>query len=158
MKKKLFVVSLMCLLVAGGLFLAGCEDVWEVAADPNSAVNVGAEAADKVLPVVAVAAAAAGAAGLPWAPIILLVTNVLSALLLVYKNHQKNVTADKYENVRVTTEAIVDAITEVSKVKHEGGTVGGVVKAKIEEKLKDKDAYLIGKIVIDTLKAKKLPG
>lgn len=146
MKKKWIVALVLCLLVAG------CEDVAQMVVDPNSGLNVGVDAVSEVLPAVTIGATTAAGSGVPWAPVVLLVTNIAAGLIAAYKNHQKNVTEDKYENVAVTTKAIVDAVEAVSEIKHEDTTVGDIIKAKVEDKLKDKDYYLIGKIVIDTLK------
>lgn len=150
--KNLIVALLLCLLVAG---VAGCELAGQVV-DPNSSLNVAVDTAAKIAPAVAAGAGAAAAAGFPWAACVLLVTNIVSVAIGVYKNHQKNITIgeqdSKYNNTKVTTKAIVEAIEAVGEIDHEDTTVGDIIKEKVEEKLKDKDYYLIGKAVITALK------
>ena len=154
-KTKMLIV-MVCLLVAGCLFITGC-DLWQQAADPNSGLNVGVDTTSAVVPIIAGAAVAAAVAGFPWAATVLLVTNIVSVVIGTYKNHRKNIVIgeqnEKYTNTKVTTKAIIEAIEAVGAVEiNGGGTVSDVVKTKVEEKLKDKDAYLIGKAIITALK------
>jgi hypothetical protein len=97
------------------------------------------------------------ATGNPIAIPALAISSLLSVLAGVYTNlrkKQKLVEADdKYEQTRLITEAIVQAIEESAGVKvGDDDTLGNVVKAAVEEKLKDKDAYLVGKAIISALK------
>ena len=154
MKTKIMIMMLLCMSFA---FL-GCNELIQEAADPNSGLNVGVDAVSNIIPAVAAGAGAAAAAGLPWAAIVLLATNVVSVVIGTYKNHRKNIVIDEqdelYINTKVTTRAIIEAIEDVGGMTVSGGseTVGDVIKGKVEEKLKDKDYYLIGKAIITALK------
>ena len=135
----------------------GCNELIQEVADSNSGLNVGVDAVSNIIPAVAAGAGAAAAAGLPWAAIVLLATNVVSVVVGIYKNHRKNIVIDEqdelYINTKVTTRAIIEAIEDVGGIKvSEEETIGGIIKGKVEEKLKDKDYYLIGKAVITALK------
>jgi hypothetical protein len=106
------------------------------------------------------------ATGNPIAVPALALSGILSVVAGIYTNlrkKQKLVAADdKYENTLLITEAIVKAIEETGVIKVGGvtlrgepATIGGIIKDKVESKLKDKDAYVIGKAIITALKARE---
>jgi hypothetical protein len=99
------------------------------------------------------------ATGNPLAVPALALSTILSIFAGVYTNMRKKqelvVADDKYNQVRIITEAIIQAVEETAKVKlydDTGDTVGSVVKAAVEERLRDKEAYVIGKAIISALK------
>lgn len=96
--------------------------------------------------------------GTPLAVPALAVSTILTAIAGVYTNmrkKQKLSEADsKAEQAAIVTASIIEAIEQVSNVKIDDkeDTIGNVVKAEVEEKLKDNDIYLIGKAIIAALK------
>lgn len=99
--------------------------------------------------------------GNPIAVPALAISGILSVIAGVYTNmrkKQKLVAADdKYNQALIVTEAIVKAIeaTASLKIADSKDTIGDIVKAKVEEKLDDKDAYIIGKAIITALKERE---
>lgn len=98
------------------------------------------------------------ATGNPIAVPALALSSILSIFAGVYTNMRKKQKLagadDKFEQSKIVTEAIVLAIEETSRVKLGDGedTIGNVVKAAVEERLRDKEAYIIGKAIIAALK------
>ena len=155
-KFKIVLVGVVILLCS----LMGCEGLFQEVVDPNSGLNVGVDITSEIIPAIAIGATTAIATGLPWAAIVLLVTNVASVIVGVYKNYRKNIIIGEqdslYINTKETTKAIIEAIEDVGGITTPGATggdtIGDVVKNKIEEKLKSKDYYLVGKAIITALK------
>jgi hypothetical protein len=61
---------------------------------------------------------------------------------------------DKAAQAKVVTESIILAIEEVTEVpiSNTGATIGDLVKEKVEKNLRDNDAFLIGKAIIEAMK------
>lgn len=155
--KKWIVLLVLCIL------LIGCEDVARNVADPNSSLNVAIDKIAEIAPVVGTGASTATSV-FPWAATVLLVTNVVTAVIAVYKNRRKDVVIGgqndeideqsgvideqdaMYANLTTTSKAIVDAVEALPD------EAKAVVKRCVEEKLKDNDFYKIGKAVISGLK------
>lgn len=156
MKQKILMWSVLLLL-----FVAGCGEFNRQVVDPNSGLNQAVTTVEHVAPVVG---AGAAASGLPIGWIVASVAGALSSLIAVYKNHQKKLIIDKdidYENglnedlanIEITTSSIVDAIEAVANAEmKDGKLLGDVVKARVENELKDNEAYRVGKAIIAGLK------
>ncbi len=149
MNKKIFVTIILLLL------LAGCGELQYQIADPNSTVNAIVKNVEEVAIVAIDAAPVLGSHGLMLGALVSAITVAIG----VYKNYRKNVTIgeekDKYSTIEEATRAIVEAIDDISSMKigtHPENTVGGVVKSRIADKLKDAGIYSVGKAVISGLK------
>lgn len=100
------------------------------------------------------------ATGNPYAVPALAGSTLLSIIAGAYTNMRKKQklaeAGDKAEQTKVVTESIVKAIEDAQGVviNENGDTVGSVVKEKVEKNLRDNDAYLIGKAIIEAMKEK----
>jgi len=154
----LLVVLVVLILLLIIVSQQGCsnEELLKAVADPNSAINKTATAIERTAPVIGAGARATGA---PWGAVVGLVSTIIATVAGVYNNYRKKLVIkgkDKdLENIRVTTQAIVEAIEKVSDVPFKDNqTIGDVVKQKVKSELEDKKAYAIGKMIITTLKTK----
>ena len=141
MKKCIVIVSL---IIVG---LAGCQ-ILDNLFDPNTAtiIQQGTEAVGSV----------ATATGMPWGWMIITAGSIFSACATAYRNYRnKGQAADKYQEIEITTQAIVRAIESVANVTTtDGKTVGDIVKAEVKNKLEGQRWYGIGKAIITGLKNK----
>jgi hypothetical protein len=143
---------LMSLIVSASLFLGGCA-VLDQAMIPEE----GQIKSDTVVMVEAVAKGMA-ATGNPYAVPALAGSTLFAIIAGAYTNMRKKQKLadadDKALQAAIVTESVVKAIEEAAKVKvgKKGDTVGSLLKAKVEKNLRDNDAYLMGKAIIDAMK------
>jgi len=146
--KKIVFAALFVLLIAG------CDSLTRSVADPNSSLNTAVNTVGGIAPAVG---AGATATGTPIGMLIGLITTIVATVIGVYNNHKKKIVIggkdSELNNITTTTKAIVDAIEALSDIPvGSGETIGDVVKSKVSENLKDKEAYKIGKAIIAGLK------
>jgi primosomal protein N' len=112
---------------------------------------------DTVVMVEAVAKGMA-ATGNPYAVPALAGSTLFAIIAGAYTNMRKKQKLadadDKALQAAIVTESVVKAIEEAAKVKvgKKGDTVGSLLKAKVEKNLRDNDAYLMGKAIIEAMK------
>jgi hypothetical protein len=142
---------IMSMVLTVALFIGGCATL-----DKAMIPEEGQVKSDTVRVVEAVAVGLAST-GNPYAVPALAGSTIFAVIAGAYTNMRKKQKLadanDKAEQAKIVTESIVMAIEEVTKVPvGSGGTIGTVVKEKIEKNLRDNDAYLIGKAIIEALK------
>lgn len=151
MKKLVFYIVLAAAVL---LTVAGCEQVAQSVADPNSGLNQAVDTINSVVPVVG---SGAMATGTPWGAIVGLAATIIATVTGVYNNHRKKVVIDEkdahIQNTETATKAIIEAVEELKIVElKDGTTLGDTVKEAVKARLQDKDFYKIGKAVISGLK------
>jgi uncharacterized lipoprotein NlpE involved in copper resistance len=141
---------IMNMVLAVALFIGGCA-VLDQALVPEE----GKIKSDTVRVVDAVAVGLA-TTGNPYAVPVLAGSTLLSVVAGAYTNMRKKQALadadDKAAQAKIVTESIVMAIEDVSGTDIGQGTIGDIIKGKVEEKLRDNDSYIIGKAIIDALK------
>jgi len=159
--KLITIPGFLCIL------LVGCATLREQAEDPNSGMSKMVAAVNEVAPVVQAVAPAAGPYGWIIGGLTTAVTALIGAYKVVGKNEQLDIDKelmnrqqDQYNAVRATTRAIVEAVENLGTIKipdsiasSRDGTLGGAVKMKVQEVLEKNKIDVIGKAIIDGLKA-----
>lgn len=152
--KLMMIPGILCVL------LVGCATLDKQVEDPNSALNT-------IPPVAQALAPAAG----PYGWIVGGLATLVTAATGVYKVRQKNDRIDidtklmtrqqrEYNAIRATTSAIVEAIEQLGAIKipsttavSKDGTLSGAVKMQVQNVLEKNKIDVIGKAIIDGLKA-----
>jgi hypothetical protein len=140
------IITLVC------LFIGGCA-VLDKAMVPEE----GKLKSDAVVMVEAVAKGLV-ATGNPYAVPALAGSTIFAIIAGAYTNMRKKQKLadanDKAKQAAIVTESVIMAIEEVTEVPigGTGSTVGSLVKEKVEKNLRENDAYLIGKAIIEAMK------
>lgn len=144
---------IMSILFTAALFISGCA-VLDQAMVPKE----GRVKSDAVVMVEAVATGLAVTPN-PYAIPALAGSTIFAVIAGAYTNMRKKQALadanDKAAQAKIVTASIVHAIEEVTNVplgSKGGATIGSKVKEKIEKNLRDNDAYLIGKAIIEAMK------
>jgi len=140
---------MMFAVVLSMIFISGCSQIM----NPDSNLNKATTVVEDVGPTVAAGAAATGT---PVGASAAIAIAVATALAGAYNNYRKKLViagiGSRLANTTITTKAIVNAIENVGGVKTNNGTLGMVIKDRVKTELQDKEAYRIGKAIIDGLK------
>ncbi len=146
---KKFLMSLVLLV---GLTVGGCAILDQAFIPEEGQIK------SKTVAVVDAVTTGLITTGNPYAVPALAVSTILSIVAGAYTNMRKKQALadadDKAAQAKIVTESVVMAIEEVSGVAILGGekNLGDLVKEKVEKNLRDNDAYLIGKAIIEALK------
>lgn len=146
---------LISLVMTISMFLGGCTVLDQAMLPDEDKLK-----SDAVVMVEAVAKGLA-ATGNPYAVPALAGSTIFAILAGAYTNMRKKQKLadanDKAKQAAIVTESVVKAIEESAKVKigKNGDTVGSLLKEKVEKNLRDNDAYLIGKAIIEAMKESK---
>lgn len=150
---------LMGLIVTVSLFIGGCATL--------DSILIPEEGMEKPKAVV-VAEGVTGvlaATGNPYAVPALAGSTIISIIAGAYTTMRKKQEVqaemrrtkgawDKVREYKTVAEAVVGAVEEAKNVRidDKGKTIGDYVKTKVEKNLRNKDAYLIGKAIIEAMK------
>ena len=143
---------IMASAVSAVLFISGCATLDSVLIPEEGEIK-----SDTVKMVDAVAGGLA-ATGNPYAVPALAGSTLISIIAGAYTNMRKKQKLadadDKAAQTKIVTESIIQAIEEAAEIQIAGSedTLGDVVKNKVEKKLRDNDAFLIGKAIIEAFK------
>jgi hypothetical protein len=146
---------IMSMVLAVALFIGGCATLDTVMVPEEGKVK-----SDAVVMVEAVAIGLA-TTGNPYAVPALAGSTIFAVIAGAYTNMRKKQKLadadDKAAQAKIVTESIIMAIEEVTEVpvggtSKQGTTIGDMVKEKVEKNLRDNDAYLIGKAIIEAMK------
>jgi len=146
---------IMGYIVAVALFFGGCAVL-----DQTMVPEEGKVKSDAVVMVEAVANGLV-ATGNPYAVPALAGSTIFAIIAGAYTNMRKKQALadadDKAVQAKIVTASVIQAIEEVADVQTNasGGTIGILVKEKVEKNLRDNDAYLIGKAIIEAMKEGK---
>jgi hypothetical protein len=151
MKKKLMTLW-VSVIMSIALMVGGCAVL-----DKTMVPEEGKVKSDAVVMVEAVAIGLA-TTGNPYAVPALAGSTLFAVIAGAYTNMRKKQKLadadDKAAQAKIVTESIIRAIEEVTEVPigGTGATIGSMVKEKVEKNLRDNDAYLIGKAIIEAMK------
>jgi hypothetical protein len=143
---------IMSMVLAVALFIGGCAVMDAALVPEEGRVKTDTQA---VLEGVANGLVVTGN---PYAVPVLAASTLLSVIAGAYTNMRKKQklaeAGDKAAQAKVVTESIILAIEEVTEVpiSNSGATIGDLVKEKVEKNLRDNDAFLIGKAIIEAMK------
>jgi hypothetical protein len=143
---------LISFIMVIALFLGGCTML-----DQALLPEEGKMRSDTVVMVDALAKGLA-ATGNPYAVPALAGSTLFAIIAGAYTNMRKKQkldnAAESAKQSATVTESVIKAIEDASDIKigKKGQTIGSVVKEKVSKNLRDKDAYLMGKAIIEAMK------
>ena len=151
-RKRLLTIAALSIITIGG-----CDAFYRQSADPNSNLSKTLTTVETAADAAAKAGAAAGTAGIPYGWIVAAIGTALSSAIGAYKNKTKNkIIADeasKYIDLETTARGVIAAVEAVKNTPATADkTVGEIIKSEVEDQLKNREAYLIGRAIINALK------
>lgn len=160
MKTNMLLIATVLVGITIMTIVAGCSALERQAKDPNSTTNRLAAEIDKYDEAASAMGSAASSAGLPWGWVLSVGGAVSGWAVREWQNYRKKYKlGDKLHNVELTSKAIVDAVEGLGAIEYvdpETGdkiTIGNIVKSEVQERLKERDFYNIGRAVINGLKS-----
>jgi hypothetical protein len=142
---------IMSMVLAVALFIGGCA-VLDQAMIPEEG-----QIKSKTVAVVDAVTTGLVTTGNPYAVPALAISTILSIVAGAYttmrKKQEANKERTKAENYKIVAEAVVTAVEKASGYEVPNvGTVSNIIKDKVEKELRDNDAYLLGRAIIEALK------